>query len=79
MRRYQNEAEAVALLNHPGVVAVHEVGDHDGQHYFSMKLVPGGRLASQLERYKDDLNARRGWSPGRPRRQPTPMPGASPP
>ena len=57
LRRFQNEAEAVALLDHPGIVPIYEVGAHDGRSYFSMKLVPGGSLAERLEASRDDPRA----------------------
>ena len=57
LRRFQNEAEAVAQLDHPGIVPVYEVGEHEGQRYFSMKLIPGGSLADRLDAYKDDPRA----------------------
>ncbi len=57
LRRFQNEAEAVALLDHGGIVPVYEVGEHDGQRYFSMKLVEGGNLADQLAAMKDNPRA----------------------
>ena len=57
LQRFQNEAEAVALLDHPGIVPVYEVGDHEGQRYFSMKLVEGGNLAEQLASFKDNPRA----------------------
>jgi eukaryotic-like serine/threonine-protein kinase len=46
--RFLREAEAVAGLRHPNIVQVHDLGDQDGQPYFTMEFVEGGNLAQKL-------------------------------
>src|SRR5262249_42311970 len=48
LARFQVEAEAVARLQHPNIVQIHEVGEHQGQPYLVLEYVGGGTLAAKV-------------------------------
>src|SRR3981081_416036 len=52
--RFQIETEAVARLQHPNIVQLHEVGEVRGQPFFSLEFCDGGTLTEQLKKKSPD-------------------------
>jgi eukaryotic-like serine/threonine-protein kinase len=58
LRRFQQEAQATAALNHPNILAIYFVGEHEGAPYIVSELLEGESLRARLRR--GDLPVRKG-------------------
>jgi len=59
--KFKREAEAGGRQSHPGIVAIHTVGEHEGVHFITQELVPGGRTLTDL---LDELRNKAEQPPG---------------
>ena len=48
LARFRTEAEAIARLQHPNIVQIHEIGEHEGKPFFSLEFCAGGALDRKL-------------------------------
>ena len=61
VQRFQAEASAAARLQHPNIVAIHEIGEHDGVRYFTMDFVEGPNLTQFMAGRALESRKAAGW------------------
>jgi eukaryotic-like serine/threonine-protein kinase len=61
VRRFEQEARLAGSLSHPNVVAVYDVGLHNGATYFVTELLQGESLRHRLSRGRIPLHTALEW------------------
>ena len=57
VERFYREAKAAAKLEHPNIVQIHDVGEADGDPFYTMTLVAGANLTRRMDDYRADPRA----------------------
>ena len=57
VERFEREVRAAAQLNHSNIVTVHEFGQGEGQHFYTMALMPGGDLKARIQAHPEGMPA----------------------
>ena len=50
LRRFEQEARATSALNHPNILTIHDIGNHEGAPYIVAELLEGAELRAVLKR-----------------------------
>ena len=57
VERFEREVRAAAKLSHPNIVTVFEFGQGEGQHFYTMGLMPGGDLKTRIRAHQEGMAA----------------------
>src|SRR6267154_2973557 len=55
MRRFKQEAQAAAALNHPNIAHIYEIGESEGVHFIAMEYIEGVTLREKIHRERTEL------------------------